>query len=169
MGAIELAPDSILSCSKTRAKLLVVCSTLMKTQPKADSLVLSNTKFSKVASKTLSYSIKPLFMKLLFVCSKNRLRSPTAEAVFAGYEGLEVDSAGLDREAEILLSSEAIQWADIIFVMEKSHRSKLSRKFQSYLKCKRVICLDIPDEYEYMESALVELLKRKVMPLLGTF
>lgn len=108
-------------------------------------------------------------MKLLFVCSRNRLRSPTAEAVFAAYQGLEVDSAGLDREAETPLSSEAIQWADIIFVMEKSHRSKLSKSFQPWLKHKRVICLDIPDEYKYMELTLIELLKKKVLPLLGTF
>lgn len=107
--------------------------------------------------------------KLLFVCSQNRLRSPTAEAVFSQYEGLEVDSAGLDRGAEVLLSSEAIQWSDIIFVMEKSHRSKLSKKFQPWLKNKQVICLNIPDEYDYMEPALVELLKKKVLPLLGTF
>ena len=107
--------------------------------------------------------------KLLFVCSQNRLRSPTAEAVFCEYEGLEVDSAGLDREAEIPLCSEAIEWADIIFVMEKSHRNKLSKKFQPWLKDKRVVCLDIPDEYEYMEPSLVDLLKEKVLPLLGTF
>ncbi|MBW4623173.1 MAG: low molecular weight protein tyrosine phosphatase family protein [Cyanosarcina radialis HA8281-LM2] len=105
--------------------------------------------------------------KLLFICSRNRLRSPTAEAVFAEYEGLEVDSAGLDRDAEMPLSSEAIEWADIIFVMEKSHRSKLSNKFQPWLKNKRVICLDIPDEYEYMEPVLVELLKKRVLPLLA--
>lgn len=107
--------------------------------------------------------------KLIFICSQNRLRSPTAEVVFSEYQGLETDSAGLDRQAEIPLSSEAIEWADIIFVMEKSHRNKLSRKFQPWLKNKRVICLDIPDEYEYMEPALVELLKKKVLPLLGTF
>ena len=106
-------------------------------------------------------------MKLLFICSQNRLRSPTAEAVFAEYVGLEVDSAGLDRGAESPLESEAIQWADIIFVMEKSHQRKLSRNFQPWLKHKRVVCLDIPDQYEYMESALVDLLKKKVLPLLG--
>ncbi|KAF3890222.1 MULTISPECIES: low molecular weight protein tyrosine phosphatase family protein [Nostocales] len=107
--------------------------------------------------------------KLLFICSKNRLRSPTAEAVFCEYEGLEVESAGLDREAEIPLCSEALQWADIIFVMEKSHMRKLSNKFQPWLKDKRVICLDIPDEYEYMDPTLVKLLKKKVLPILGTF
>lgn len=107
--------------------------------------------------------------KILFICSRNRLRSPTAEAVFSEYEGLEVDSAGLDREAEVHLCSETIQWADLIFVMEKSHRSKLSKQFKPWLKGKRVICLDIPDEYEYMEPILVELLKKKVLPLLGTF
>ncbi|HEY9763669.1 MAG TPA: phosphotyrosine protein phosphatase, partial [Trichocoleus sp.] len=81
----------------------------------------------------------------------------------------EVESAGLDRTAEIPLSSEAIEWADIIFVMEKAHRSKLSKNFQPWLKQKRVVCLNIPDEYDYMEPALVELLKKKVLPLLGTF
>ncbi|MGI2908304.1 low molecular weight protein tyrosine phosphatase family protein [Tolypothrix sp. VBCCA 56010] len=106
--------------------------------------------------------------KLLFLCSQNRLRSPTAEAVFFEYEGLEVESAGLDRYAEIPVSTEMIEWADIIFVMEKSHRNKLSKNFQPFLKNKKVICLDIPDDFEYMEPALINLLKKKVLPLLGT-
>ncbi|MBD2385947.1 low molecular weight protein tyrosine phosphatase family protein [Cylindrospermum sp. FACHB-282] len=104
--------------------------------------------------------------KLLFICSRNKLRSPTAEAVFAEYAELEVESAGLDRYAEVPVSTEAIEWADMIFVMEKSHKSKLSKNFQPFLKGKRVICLDIPDDYEYMEPALIELLKQKVLPLL---
>ncbi|MEH2410405.1 low molecular weight protein tyrosine phosphatase family protein [Nostoc sp.] len=104
--------------------------------------------------------------KALIFCSQNKLRSPTAEAVFSEYEELETDSAGLDRYAEVPVSTEAIIWADIIFVMEKSHKSKLSKNFQPLLKDKRIICLDIPDEYEYMEPALIELLKQKVLPLL---
>ena len=107
--------------------------------------------------------------KLLFICSRNRLRSPTAEAVFSEYEELEVESAGLNREAQMPLCSETLQWADMIFVMEKSHRTQLSKKFQPWLKGKQVICLDIPDKYEYMEPALVELLKKKVLPLLRSF
>lgn len=107
--------------------------------------------------------------KLLFLCSKNKLRSPTAEAIFCEYEGLLVESAGLDRYAEVVVSAEMIEWADIIFVMEKSHKTKLSKNFQPLLKDKRVICLNIPDEFEYMNPALVDLLKKKVLPLLGTF
>jgi predicted protein tyrosine phosphatase len=108
-------------------------------------------------------------MKILFICSRNRWRSPTAEAVFRDYKGLETDSAGLDSEAEVSLCSEALEWADIVFVMEQTHCNKLSKHFQPWLKGKRVVCLDIPDKYHYMDPALVELLKRKVLPLLGTF
>ncbi|BDA73136.1 hypothetical protein CAL7716_073020 [Calothrix sp. PCC 7716] len=107
--------------------------------------------------------------KLLFICSQNKLRSPTAEAVFSEYEGLDVESAGLNHDAEIPLSVEAIERADIIFVMEKAHRNKLSKKFKPYLKGKRVICLDILDDYNYMDTDLIDLLKIKVLPLLGTF
>jgi predicted protein tyrosine phosphatase len=112
----------------------------------------------------LSLSLTPM-LHLLFICSQNKLRSPTAEAVFADYPGLETASAGLDRGAEMPLSSDDIVWADIIFVMEQAHRQKLSRQFQPWLKGKRVVCLDIPDVYEYMEPRLVELLKKKVLPL----
>lgn len=74
--------------------------------------------------------------------------------------------AGLDRYAEVPLSTEAIAWADFIFVMEKSHKNKLSKNFKHFLKDKKIICLDIPDEYEYIEPALIELLKQKVLTLL---
>ena len=103
---------------------------------------------------------------LLFVCTQNRLRSPTAEQVFATFPGVETQSAGLGNEAGNPVSPELLAWADIVFVMEKQHREKLSRRFRKALGGKRVVCLDIPDDYDYMEPALVALLQRKVTPYL---
>ena len=101
---------------------------------------------------------------VLFICSQNRLRSPTAEQIFSNRSGFEVASAGLNPDAETPVCSELLEWADIIFVMERAHRNRLSSKFCAFIKNKRVICLDIPDEYEFMDPALVRLLETKVSP-----
>lgn len=102
--------------------------------------------------------------RVLFICSQNRLRSPTAEQVFSNRDGFEVASAELNPEAETPVSADLVEWADVIFVMERAHRNKLSKKFRQYLKSKRVICLDIPDEFEFMSPALVRILEAKVGP-----
>jgi predicted protein tyrosine phosphatase len=99
--------------------------------------------------------------RALFICTQNRLRSPTAEHVFASWPGVETDSAGLGADATVALSPEQIEWANIIFVMEKTHRNKLSAKFKRHLNGKRIICLDIPDDYEYMQQELIKLLQAK--------
>jgi len=100
--------------------------------------------------------------KLLFVCSENRLRSPTAEAVFSEYEGVEAIGAGTNSDAETPVSGDLIEWADIILVMEKSHGNKVSKKYKELLKDKRLVVLDIPDNYECMQPELIQLLKAKV-------
>jgi len=102
--------------------------------------------------------------RVLFVCSQNKLRSPTAEQVFSNRPGFEVASAGTDRSAGTPVSADVIEWADVIFVMERAHRNKLSRNFRAHLKNKRVICLDIPDDFEYMDPALIRILETKVGP-----
>jgi predicted protein tyrosine phosphatase len=99
---------------------------------------------------------------VLFICSQNRLRSPTAEQVFSSRQNIECSSAGLNHDAENPVTPELVEWAEIIFVMEKAHRNKLTSKFKKYLNNKRVICLDIPDDYEFMDPVLVTLLKAKV-------
>jgi predicted protein tyrosine phosphatase len=101
-------------------------------------------------------------MRVLFLCSQNRLRSPTAEQVFASWPGVEVSSAGLDRSALNACTPELIEWADIIFVMERAHRNKLAHKYRAHLKRARVICLDIPDDYDLMDPALIALLRARV-------
>jgi len=99
---------------------------------------------------------------ILFICSRNRLRSPTAEQVFSSWEGIEVASAGLDNDAETPVSPELLRWADLIFVMERAHRTRLSRKFRAHLGGKRVVCLGIPDDFAFMGPALVSLLQARV-------
>jgi predicted protein tyrosine phosphatase len=103
---------------------------------------------------------------VLFICSQNRLRSPTAEQVFADWPGIETASAGLKPDADVPVSPELLQWADLIVVMERAHRSRLASRFQRWLGSKRIVCLDIPDDYAFMAPALVALLQAKVPPLL---
>ena len=101
---------------------------------------------------------------VLFICSRNQLRSPTAEQVFCNWPGIEVASAGLDKSSREQVTPELLEWADLIFVMERAHRNKLSKKFGAHLKSKRIICLDIPDRFEYMNPELIRLLEAKVGP-----
>ena len=75
---------------------------------------------------------------VLFLCSQNRLRSPTAESIFLDINGYDVQSAGLNNDATTPLTAELIEWADYIFVMEKLHRNKLQKKFRRYLNKQRV-------------------------------
>jgi predicted protein tyrosine phosphatase len=100
--------------------------------------------------------------RVLFICSQNQLRSPTAEQVFSPWPGLEVASAGLNAGANNPVTPDLVEWAEMIFVMEKSHRNKLLKKFRSTIKDQRIICLNIPDEYQYMDPRLIELLKALV-------
>jgi predicted protein tyrosine phosphatase len=118
-------------------------------------------KFEFCARPALRHEFENM-TNLLFICSANRLRSPTAEQVFSNWPGVETDSAGISSGASVLLSSEQVDWADIIFVMEKAHRTKLTRQFRARLKDKRVVCLDIPDDYAFMDPALVRILENRV-------
>jgi predicted protein tyrosine phosphatase len=110
-------------------------------------------------------------VRLLFVCARNRLRSPTAERVFAAVPGVETESAGVASDADNPVTPEQIAWADVILVMEPAHRAKLSRLFPAALRGTRVVCLDIPDEYDYMDPELARLLRDRVgraIPALAT-
>ena len=99
--------------------------------------------------------------RALFICSRNQLRSPTAEQVFASWPGVETDSAGTASDAAVPLSADQLEWATIIFVMEKRHRARLATRFKRQLNGKRIVCLDIPDNYGYMQPELIALLEAK--------
>jgi predicted protein tyrosine phosphatase len=99
---------------------------------------------------------------ILFICGKNKWRSPTAEHIFADHDGVICASAGLSHDSEVELSAELVKWADLIFVMERVHKTKLTDRFKALLGGKRVVCLNIPDNYPFMDPALIKLLKQKV-------
>ncbi len=104
---------------------------------------------------------------VLFICGKNKWRSPTAEETFADHPGVECLSAGLSNDSDTQVSVELVEWADLIFVMEDVHKTKLTARFREHLRQQRVVCLGIPDSYRFMDPELVELLRRRVTPHLG--
>lgn len=101
-------------------------------------------------------------LKLLFICSRNKFRSLTAETIFSGLPGLQVRSAGTQPEARIVVTAGHLGWADVIFCMEKSHVARLRLKYADALTGKRVIALHIPDDYTYMQEELIDELRAKV-------
>ncbi len=100
--------------------------------------------------------------KLLFICSRNRFRSLTAEKIFGDVPGFQVRSAGTQPEARVVVTEGHVGWADVILMMEKSHLQKLRRKFGSALDGKRIVTLHIPDDYQFMQQELIDELQTRV-------
>ncbi|OTG75137.1 protein tyrosine phosphatase [Acinetobacter sp. ANC 4169] len=106
-------------------------------------------------------------MNILFICSRNQWRSPTAERIFAVGFGLHTRSAGTNKNARHSVSAKDILWSDLIAVMEHKHKYMLQEKFSKELKHKKLIVLDIPDDYQYMDAELIELLQHSMHPYLS--
>ncbi len=106
-------------------------------------------------------------MNILFICSRNKWRSRTAETIFKNNQQHIVKSAGTENEARIKVTEKLVGWADLIFVMEKKHKERLKEKFGSLTDDKDIIILDIQDDYKYMDPELIELLKDSVSPYLS--
>ncbi|WP_137110564.1 low molecular weight protein tyrosine phosphatase family protein [Rhodobacter sp. SY28-1] len=102
---------------------------------------------------------------ILFICGKARKRSPTAAAV-AEQLGLHSDFAGLSTDADERVTPEHLAWADTIAVMEKAQLSRLKRQMAAQLKGKRLVCLDIPDTYDFMQPELVDLFQSRLQRIL---
>ncbi|MBV9773511.1 MAG: protein tyrosine phosphatase [Gemmatimonadetes bacterium] len=100
--------------------------------------------------------------KILFVCSVNKLRSRTAEEMFRGMQGFYVRSRGTEPDARVRVTAGDIGWADVVFVMEKRHRDRLRQKYRQECERKRIVVLHVPDDYDFMDPELVELLKQRL-------
>ncbi len=100
-------------------------------------------------------------MNILFVCSRNQWRSPTAETIYRNRPGLSVRSAGTEPSARTKFSQKDLDWADIIFVMEKRNKERIFQKFPGATS-KKIILLDIEDDYPYMDEELINEIQSKV-------
>lgn len=105
-------------------------------------------------------------LRLLFICSRNRWRSPTAERVFSKRAGLDCRSRGLSSKSIRKLVREDLSWADLILVMERSHAKRLRRDFRVALGDKNIHVLEIPDLFEFMDPDLVQQLETTVWAVL---
>lgn len=107
-------------------------------------------------------------INLLFVCSRNQWRSPTAEAIWRRRPGFNARSAGTSPNARKTIGAADIRWADVIFVMERKHLHRLQADYARLLEHKPLYCLYIPDDFPYMNPELMELLEDTVAPYLNT-
>jgi predicted protein tyrosine phosphatase len=102
-------------------------------------------------------------LKILFVCAMNKKRSATAEHLYSKDARLEVRSAGVRPEAKRRVSEKDLQWADIVFAMEREHKRRLLQQFQGH-DLPPIEVLHIPDDYEYMDVQLQEILRLTLDP-----
>ncbi|UCE03033.1 MAG: phosphotyrosine protein phosphatase [Candidatus Latescibacterota bacterium] len=105
--------------------------------------------------------------RILFVCSQNSLRSPTAEQLYRDNARLKVRSAGVDRGATQRLTAEMLDWAEEVFVFEWEQSDEIRRQFPEQYSSVTIECLNVPDDYGFMEPALVTLLAKRLTPYLG--
>jgi predicted protein tyrosine phosphatase len=104
--------------------------------------------------------------KLLFICSRNQWRSPTAEQLWRRHPDVVARSAGTSPNARHKVSADDVRWADVILVMEEKHKSRLVAEFRRLLDGKSIYVLDIPDDYRFMDPELVGMLEQSVNNLL---
>ena len=100
--------------------------------------------------------------KILFVCTVNRMRSATAHKNYESDQRCDIQSAGTDKTANTVLTLELLSWADSIVVMETHHRNHIRKYYPEIYKNKKIVCLYIPDEYDYMQTELIGILKYKI-------
>ena len=100
--------------------------------------------------------------RVLFLCRLNQRRSATAERIFCKRNDLDVRSAGTDADALVRVNARMLEWADVIFTMDQLQREALTRMFPEDPALDRVVCLDIADEFTFLDPQLVSMLEAKV-------
>ena len=105
--------------------------------------------------------------RILFVCTVNRMRSATAAKIYESDIRFDVQSAGTDPSAATVINRSLLEWAKCIVVMEKHHRNFIRARYPDIYNTKKIVCLYIPDEYDFMQEELILLLKKRFEEVFG--
>ena len=105
--------------------------------------------------------------RVLFVCEGNVHRSPTAERLYSTTPGVRARSAGLSHLARTQVTEELLRWADAVFVMERRLVRLLRGRFAAAIEGKEVVCLGVPDDFQFQQPELVAVLTERLVPHLG--
>ena len=108
-------------------------------------------------------------LKVLFVCSKNQWRSPTAEMIYRDDARMSVRSRGTSHAAARPIRENDLVWADLVLVMEHKHRNRLMADYPEPTKFLAIHVLDIPDDYGFMNDELIQLLRFAADPIIDDF
>ena len=108
-------------------------------------------------------------INVLFICGRNKRRSPTAERVFTHDARLQGRSAGLGDTSPRRLKEADLRWAHLVLVMERKYKGRIRATFRAVEPLPPIESLDIPDEYIFMQAELVALLKSSVQAALDVF
>lgn len=108
--------------------------------------------------------LSPRARTVLFICQVNRCRSATAERLFCKRPDLDVRSAGTSDEALVRINGRMLDWADEIFIMDAFQRRALEEMFPGHPALQRLVCLDIPDDFVFLQPELVQLLTERAGP-----
>lgn len=102
-------------------------------------------------------------LRILFVCAMNLRRSLTAEHLYRSDSRVEVRSAGLREGARRRVSARDMEWAEVVYVMEREHKATLRERFAG-MEFPTIEVLGVPDDFEYMDEALKEMLTATLDP-----
>lgn len=95
---------------------------------------------------------------ILFVCSQAKLRSRTA-AIVCKNASNSTKYCGTDADADVPITQELVDWADVIILMEQHHRNKVRRKFKG--QSHKMQVWGIEDKYDFMDDVLCHIINRK--------
>ena len=106
-------------------------------------------------------------LRVLFICTQNKVRSLTAEHLYRERPDLDVRSCGTAAFAKNQLTEEIMKWADMVFIFDQSQADVIENRFGKDALGKEIVSLGLEDIYQYKSENLVLKLTAKIEPYLG--